>query len=47
MSIDTIVILVLVVGAIVGLVVLERHSRKNVARDKAASANRPTPPGQS
>ena len=36
MSIDTIVILVLVVAAIVGLVVLERHSRKNVARDKAS-----------
>jgi hypothetical protein len=38
MSIDTMVILVLVVGAIVGLVALERHSRKNVAREKAAKS---------
>lgn len=38
MSIDTIVILVLVVGAILGLVVLERHSRKNTAREKARQA---------
>lgn len=38
MSIDTIVILVLVVGAIVGLVALERHSRRNTAREKAKAS---------
>lgn len=37
MSIDTIVILSLVVASIIGLVVLERHSRRNTKRDKAAA----------
>ena len=38
MSIDTLVILVLVVASIFGLIALERHSRKNQARDKANAA---------
>jgi hypothetical protein len=37
MSLDTLVILVLVVASIFGLVALERHSRKNQSRDKANS----------
>lgn len=43
MSIDTIVILSLVVASILGLVVLERHSRKNTKRDKAAASNGSAP----
>jgi positive regulator of sigma E activity len=47
MSIDTIVILFLVVAAILGLVVLERHSRKNTARDKASGVeSAPAKPGE-
>ena len=38
MSIDTLVILSLVVASIVGLIVLERHSRNNTKRDKAAAS---------